>query len=113
MPRLRLRSASQTIDMLHGPLLSPLVAYSVPIVLSGLLQLLFNAADIAVVGRFTGSEALAAVSAAGPVSSLIVTLFMGLSVGANVLCAQYAGADRREDFREAVHTAVGHSAFRR
>lgn len=64
------------------------------------------AADIAVVGRFTGQGALASVSASGPVSGLIVTLFMGLSVGANVLCAQYAGAGRDGDLSETLHTTV-------
>ena len=95
-----------TVNMTEGPILKKLVIYAVPIVLSGFLQLLFNAADIAVVGRFTGSDALAAVSAAGPVSSLIVTLFMGLSVGANVVAAQDAGAGRDEELSRAVHTSV-------
>lgn len=103
MSRFSLRS--NAMDMTSGPLLSKMVLYSIPIILSGLLQLLFNAADIVVVGRFTGSDALAAVSASGPISSLLVTLFMGLSVGANVLCAQYAGANQEEDFRRTVHTA--------
>ena len=98
------------MDMTSGPLLGKLAVFSLPIVFSGLLQLLFNAADIAVVGRFTGQGALAAVSASGPVSSLIVTLFMGLSVGANVLCAQYAGAKREKDLSETLHTAVSLSA---
>ena len=101
-----MRSRMNTLDMVGGPIFSRLLVYSVPIILSGLLQLTFNAADIAVVGRFTGSDALAAVSASGPISSLIVNLFMGLSVGANVLCAQFAGARREEDFRQTVHTAI-------
>ena len=94
------------MDMVHGPLLRLLVAFAIPIMLSGLLQLLFNAADIAVVGRFTGSDALAAVSASSPISNAIVSLFMGLSVGANVLCAQYTGGHRDEDLRQTVHTAI-------
>lgn len=99
------------MDMIHGPLLSKMVVYAIPLVFSGLLQLLFNAADIAVVGRFTGASALAAVSAASPVSSLIVTLFTGLSVGANVVCAQYAGARSYQKLKETIHTAVAISAF--
>ncbi len=104
------RTAKREMDMLHGPLMKNMILYSIPIVFSGILQLLFNAADIAVVGQFTGSGALAAVSASGPVSSLIVTLFMGLSVGANVLCAQYAGAGKDQDLRDTLHTAVAVSA---
>ncbi len=100
----------KNMDMLHGPLLGKMIVYAVPLVFSGLLQLLFNAADIAVVGRFTGAGALAAVSAASPISALIVTLFMGLSIGTNVVCAQYAGAGREQDFRETLHTAVAISA---
>lgn len=100
----------KNMDMIHGPLLGRMVAYAIPLVFSGLLQLLFNAADIAVVGRFTGAGSLAAVSAASPVSALIVTLFMGLSTGTNVVCAQYAGAGREKDFSETLHTAVAISA---
>lgn len=81
------------MDMTSGPLLGKLARFSIPIIFSGLLQLLFNAADIAVVGRFTGQEALAAVSASGPVSSLIVTLFMGLSVGPMYSAPSMQGPD--------------------
>ena len=98
-----------TMDMTEGPILKKLVAYSIPVVISGVLQLLFRTADLVVVGNFTGSDALAAVSASGPVSGLIVTLFMGLSVGANVVAAQDTGAKRTEDFRETVHTSVAMS----
>ncbi len=94
------------MDMVSGPLLSKLIIFSIPMMFSGLLQLLFNAADIAVVGKFTGSDALAAVSAAGPVTGLIVMTFMGLAVGANVICAQLAGAGRKDDLHDAVHTAI-------
>lgn len=97
---------SSTMDMTEGPILKKLVAYSIPVVISGILQLLFRTADLIVVGNFTGSAALAAVSASGPVSGLIVTLFMGLSVGANVVAAQDIGAKHTEDFRETVHTSI-------
>ena len=97
--------------MTSGPLVPNIIRYSIPIMISGLLQLMFNAADIAVVGRFTGSEALAAVSASGPVSNLLVTLFMGFSVGANVFCAQCAGAGDKDGFRKGVHTSMTFSVL--
>ena len=97
--------------MTSGPLVPNIIRYSIPIMISGLLQLMFNAADIAVVGRFTGSEALAAVSASGPVSNLLVTLFMGFSVGANVFCAQCAGAGDKDSFRKGVHTSMTFSVL--
>ncbi len=94
------------IDMVHGPLLGKIVKFAIPLALSGILQLLFNAADIVVVGRFAGSQALAAVGATGALINLIVTLFMGLSVGTNVLVAQYYGAENRKDLSETVHTSI-------
>ncbi|NBJ89395.1 MATE family efflux transporter [Acutalibacter sp. 1XD8-36] len=97
---------NSTVDMTQGPILKKLVVYSIPVVLSGILQLLFRTADLIVVGNFTGSDALAAVSASGPVSGLIITLFMGLSVGANVVAAQDMGAKRMADFQETVHTSI-------
>ena len=97
---------NSTVDMTQGPILKKLVVYSIPVVLSGILQLLFRTADLIVVGNFTGSDALAAVSASGPVSGLIITLFMGLSVGANVVAAQDMGAKRTADFQETVHTSI-------
>ncbi len=100
------RRGSYEIDMTNGPLLGKIVRFSIPLALSGILQLLFNAADIVVVGRFAGSSALAAVGSTGALINLIVTLFMGLSVGANVLVAQYYGAGNRKDLSETVHTAI-------
>lgn len=100
------RGGSYEIDMTHGPLLGKIVRFAIPLALSGILQLLFNAADIVVVGRFAGSSALAAVGSTGALINLIVTLFMGLSVGANVLAAQYYGAGNRKDLSETVHTAI-------
>lgn len=100
------RGGSYEIDMTHGPLLGKIVKFAIPLALSGILQLLFNAADIVVVGRFAGSDALAAVGATGALINLIVTLFMGLSVGTNVLVAQYYGAGNRKDLSETVHTSI-------
>ena len=94
------------IDMLNGPVLPKLLAFAVPLILSSVLQLTFNAADVIVVGRFEGDTALAAVGAPGALINLLVNLFLGLSVGANVVVARWRGAG---DFRQtslAVHTAV-------
>ncbi len=92
--------------MLEGPILRNVIAYTVPIILSGVLQLLFNAADLVVVGQFCGSVSVAAVGATGSIINLIVTLFIGLSVGAGVLVAQGVGAGDAESVRRTVHTAV-------
>lgn len=83
---------SYEIDMCHGPLLKQIIIFSVPLMLSGILQLLFNAADIIVVGRFTGSDALAAVGSTSSLINLLVNLFIGISVGANVLFGRFCGA---------------------
>lgn len=100
------RRRSYEIDMTNGPLLGKLIRFALPLAISGILQLLFNAADIVVVGRFAGSQALAAVGSTGALINLIVTLFMGISVGANVLVSQYYGAGNKKDLSETVHTAI-------
>lgn len=97
---------SYEMDMCNGPLFGKIVAFAVPLILSGILQLLFNAADIIVVGRFAGSESLAAVGSTSSLINLLVNIFIGLSVGANVLVAQFYGAQRRKDLEETVHTAM-------
>ena len=99
-------SKKYEIDMCNGPLLGKILIFYVPLMLSGVLQLLFNAADIAVVGRFAGNESLAAVGSTGSLTNLIVNLFMGLSVGANVLVARYYGAGQLKELKEMVQTAV-------
>ena len=90
--------------MTNGPLLGKIVRFAIPLALSGILQLLFNAADIVVVGQFVGPTALAAVGSTSAVINLIVNLFMGFSVGANVLAAQYYGAGRLNRVRDVVDT---------
>ncbi len=100
------RRGSYEINMTEGPLLGKLIQFSIPLALSGILQLLFNAADIVVVGRFAGSHALAAVGSTGALNMLIVNLFMGLSIGVNVLCARFYGAGQNRDLKETVHTAA-------
>ena len=94
------------IDMCNGPLLGKMLVFAVPLMLSGILQLFFNAADIVVVGRFAGSEALAAVGSTSSLINLLVNIFMGLSVGANVLVARFYGAGNKKDLHAMVHTAI-------
>lgn len=95
-----------SMDMIHGSLFSKLLIYALPLVLSGVLQLLFNAADIVVVGRFSGNHALAAVGSTGALINLLVNLFIGVSIGANVLVARYCGARDEENAQDTVHTAM-------
>ena len=99
-------SKSRTGTMLDGPLFKCITFYTIPIILTGILQLLFNAADLVVVGRFCGEISVAAVGNAGTVTSLIVNLFIGLSVGTGVTVAQALGANKSEDVHRAVHTAL-------
>lgn len=98
--------AHRTMDMTQGRLLTQVLLFALPIMLSGILQLLFNAADTIVVGRFSGNEALAAVGSVGSLNNMIISLFIGLSVGANVLVARYTGAGNNRAVSETVHTAV-------
>ena len=86
--RPRSRRGTYEINMTEGPLLGKLVRFSLPLALSGVLQLLFNAADVVVVGRFAGNQALAAVGSTSALNNLIVNLFIGLSIGVNVLVAR-------------------------
>ena len=97
---------SYEMDMTSGPLLKKILIFSVPLMLSGILQLLFNAADIIVVGQFTGSSALAAVGSTSSLINLFVNVFIGFSIGANVLVAQYFGARDEKNVHETVHTSI-------
>ena len=97
---------SYEIDMCNGPLLGKILLFSVPLMLSGILQLLFNAADIVVVGQFTGSDALAAVGSTGSLNNLIINVFMGLSIGTSIMVARYYGGQKDKDVSETVHTAI-------
>jgi len=94
------------IDMVNGPLAGKLLLFALPLMASSLLQLLFNAADVVVVGRFAGKEALAAVGSTSSLINLTVNLFVGFSVGANVVVARDLGGGRTEDVRKSVHTSV-------
>jgi len=93
-------------NMLTGPLWSSLITYTIPIMLTGLLQLLFNAADLVIVGRFSGSINVAAVSATGSITNLIVNLFIGLSVGAGVSVAHGLGGNQALEVHRTIHTAL-------
>lgn len=97
---------SYEMDMCNGPILSKVLMYAFPLMLSGVLQLLFNAADVIIVGRFAGSQSLAAVGSTTALINLLVNIFLGLSVGVNVLVAQYYGAKKEEDVNETIHTAI-------
>ena len=94
------------IDMTEGPIFGKLLKFSIPLIASSVLQLLFNAADVVVVGRFAGDNSLAAVGSTGSLINLLINLFMGLSVGTNVVAANYFGAQKKDDLRDTVHTAV-------
>ena len=94
------------IDMCNGPILKKMLLFAIPLMLSSILQLLFNAADIVVVGRFAGDDSLAAVGSTSSLINLLTNLFIGLSVGANVLVARYFGAKKEEELKETVHTAM-------
>lgn len=94
------------MDMCQGPLFGKMISFTVPVILTGILQLLFNAADLVVVGRFCGSVSVAAVGATGSVINLIVNLFIGLSVGGSVTVSQGIGAGDDEGVHRTVHTAI-------
>ena len=99
------------LDIGKGSLFSQMLVFAVPIMAMNLLQLLFNAADMIVVGRYSGSQALAAVGATGSLINLIVNLFMGLSVGTSVIVAQDFGAENPEEIGRSVHTSIVVSAI--
>ncbi len=94
------------MDMCNGPIFGKLLVFALPLMLSGILQLLFNAADIVVVGKFSGSHALAAVGSTGALINLFVNVFIGFSIGTNVLVAQYFGARDEKNVHETVHTSI-------
>ena len=103
---LRLISQSRDTDLGDGPLFSKILIFSLPVMAMNILQLLFNTADMVVVGRFSGSDALAAVGATGALINLIITLFMELSVGTSVVVARDYGAGREDDVSRSVHTSI-------
>ena len=94
------------IDMCNGTIMDKLISFSLPLMLSSILQLMFNAVDIIVVGRFSSSRALAAVGSTTALINIFTNLFIGISLGANVLAARYFAAGRDREMSEAVHTAI-------
>ena len=94
------------IDMCNGTIMDKLISFSLPLMLTSILQLMFNAVDIIVVGRFSGSQALAAVGSTTALINIFTNLFIGISLGANVLAARYFAAGREKEMSEAVHTAI-------
>lgn len=103
MPRL---ARNRDLDMTQGPLLPLMLRFALPLMLTSILQLLYNAADIAVVGQFAGSQSLAAVGSTGSLINLLTNLFMGLSLGGNVIIAHANGAGDRQGVSRGVHTSI-------
>ena len=101
-----MQKSSYTMDMCSGSVLKKMLLFAIPLMLSGVLQLLFNAADVMVVGKFAGETSLAAVGSTTSLINLLTNLFVGFSIGANVLAARYFGASKEDELRETVHTAM-------
>ncbi len=99
-------ASRKKIDMLEGPIFKNIVVYTVPIIITNILQLLFNAADLIVVGRYAGSISVAAVGATSSLVSLLTNLFIGISVGIGVVVATNIGADNKQAVSNAIHTAI-------
>lgn len=100
------KTSKYEIDMCNGSILDKLVSFSIPLMLSGILQLLFNAVDIIVVGQFTGNEALAAVGSTTALINVFVNLFIGISLGASVLAARFYATGQEKEMTETVHTSI-------
>ena len=105
------RKSSREIDMTSGRLFPKIVAFSLPLIVTGVLQLLFNAADIIVVGQFVNDGAVAAIGATSTTVNLMINLFMGLAMGAGILMSRYFGSKNAERCHELVHTAMLLSLF--
>ena len=95
-----------SLDMTSAPFLKKIFIFSIPLILTGLLQLAYNTADVVVVGRFAGSEALAAVGSTGSLINLLLNVFIGLSMGSGVMVARHIGSGDEERIRNCTHTAM-------
>ena len=93
-------------DMTTGPFFKKIVLFSIPLIFTGLLQLIYNTADTVIVGRFAGKQALAAVGSTGSLVALILNVFMGLAMGAGVVTAKYIGAGNMQKIKRCTHTAM-------
>ena len=94
------------IDMCNGSIMDKLISFALPLMLSGILQLMFNAVDIIVVGHFSSSQALAAVGSTTALINVFVNLFIGVSLGTNVLAARFYAAGKDKEMSEVVHTSI-------
>ena len=94
------------IDMCNGTLMDKLIVFAVPLMISGVLQLMFNAVDIIVVGQYSGSQSLAAVGSTTALIAIFTNLFIGISLGANVLAARFYALELKKEMSETVHTAI-------
>ncbi len=101
-----IKAAKREVDMLNAPFLKKLLLFAIPIMLTGVLQIMYNAADVIVVGRFAGKEALAAVGSTASLVNLILNLFLGLATGTGVVVANLIGAGNDTDIKRGVHTAM-------
>ena len=101
-----LKQNKYEIDMCNGTIMDKLISFALPLMLSGMLQLMFNAVDIIVVGRFSGSRALAAVGSTTALINVFTNLFIGISLGANVLAARFYAAGKEKEMSDTVHTAI-------
>ena len=99
------------IDMCHGPLLGKVILFALPLMFTNMLQLLFHAADLIVIGQFSTHEAMAAIGCTGSMNSLFINVFIGISVGSNVLAARFFGAKDPENIQKTVHTAMAFAFF--
>ncbi|MBQ7973178.1 MAG: MATE family efflux transporter [Lachnospiraceae bacterium] len=102
----KVKKKKYEIDMCNGSIFKKLLLFSIPLMCSGMLQLLFNAADIVVVGNFAGDNSLSAVGATSSLINLLTNVFIGLSVGANVLAARFAGSGSKDEIHKTVHTSI-------
>lgn len=100
------KTKNYSMNLSEGSIIKKLFLFAMPLIASGILQLFFNAADVIVVGKFAGDNALAAVGSNSSIINLLINVFMGLSVGANVLVAQFFAGKQEEELRKTVHTAI-------
>jgi len=101
-----LQRGKNNINMTEGPLFSNIIRYTIPIILTGILQLLFNAADLMVIGNFRGSDSVAAVGSTGSITVLLTSLLIGMATGVGVIAAQTMGAKDNDSTSKVVHTAI-------
>ena len=102
---------NKRVEMLEGPLLGPVILFALPLMLTSILQLMFNAADIIVVGKFASDHALAAVGSTGAIINLMLNIFIGISIGASVVMGRYLGARDYENSQDTLHTSISLSVI--